>query len=146
MREVLSFRLDELAASQVRREAAARGKRLAAYLEELVVNNLARQLSRPPNLVSVLRTLRHNRALLEEAGVRRAEIFGSVARGEEREDSDVDILVDLDPDIVRDLLDYSCVQQTLEDLIGCRVDIAVHGRARRPEMEAEIARDAVTAY
>jgi uncharacterized protein len=49
---------------------------------------------------------------LEKIGVRHADIFGSVARREERTDSDVDILVDLDPSVVRDLFAYSRGQRT----------------------------------
>lgn len=45
-------------------------------------------------------------------------LFGSVARCEEGPDSDVDILVDLDPEIVDDLFSYSRVQRTLQDLVG----------------------------
>jgi predicted nucleotidyltransferase len=145
MREVMSFRLDAKAAEAARVRATTKGKKLTAYLEDLVLSDLTAGPKSRPTLVEVIRLLRSNRAELEKIGIRHAEIFGSVARGEDLPDSDVDILVDLDPVIVRDLFAYSRVQRTLQDLVGRRVDIARRGRTR-PELDAEIIKDAVHAY
>jgi uncharacterized protein len=146
MREVLSFRLENQAAVSVRAKAAANGKGVTAYLEELVMSDLAQSSNSRSVLAAVLRLLRQNRADLEKAGIRHAEIFGSVARGEDTPNSDVDILVDLDPELVDDLFAYSRMQRMLQNLVGRPVDIARKGRPRSPEMNAEIARDAVHAY
>jgi uncharacterized protein len=145
MREVLSFRLDSKAVSSERAKAAITGKTLTAYLEDHVMRDFAGKPNSPPALVDVLRLIRSNRADLEKVGIRHAEIFGSVARGEDRPDSDVDVLVDIDPEIVTDLFAYSRVQRTLQDIIGRPVDITRLGRTR-PEMDAELTRDAVHAY
>jgi predicted nucleotidyltransferase len=146
MREVLSFRLENQAAASVRAKAAADRKSVTAYLEELVMSDLAQSSNSRPVLARVLQLLRQNRVDLEKAGIRHAEIFGSVARGEDTPNSDVDILVDLDPKLVDDLFAYSRVRRTLQNLVGRPVDIARKGRPRSPEMDAEIARDAVHAY
>ena len=145
MREVMSFRLDAKAAEAARIRATTKGKKITAYLEDLVLSDLTAGPKSRPTLVEVIRLLRSNRAELEKIGIRHAEIFGSVARGEDLPDSDVDILVDLDPAIVRDLFAYSRVQRTLQDLVGRRVDIARRGRTR-PELDADLIRDAVHAY
>ena len=145
MREVMSFRLDAKAAEAARVRATTKGKKITAYLEDLVLSDLTAGPKSRPTLVEVIRLLRSHRAELEKIGIRHAEIFGSVARGEDLPDSDVDILVDLDPDIVRDLFAYSRVQRTLQDLVGRRVDIARRGRTR-PELDADLIRDAVHAY
>ena len=145
MREVMSFRLDAKAAEAARVRATTKGKKVTAYLEDLVLSDLTAGPKSRPTLVEVIRLLRSNRAELERIGIRHAEIFGSVARGEDLPDSDVDILVDLDPAIVRDLFAYSRVQRTLQDLVGRRVDIARRGRTR-PELDADLIRDAVHAY
>jgi predicted nucleotidyltransferase len=142
---VMSFRLDAKAAEAARVRATTKGKKITAYLEDLVLSDLTAGPKSRPTLVEVIRLLRSNRAELEKIGIRHAEIFGSVARGEDLPDSDVDILVDLDPAIVRDLFAYSRVQRTLQDLVGRRVDIARRGRTR-PELDAELIRDAVHAY
>jgi predicted nucleotidyltransferase len=55
-------------------------------------------------------------------GAHNVRLFGSVARGEDDPDSDVDVLVDMDPD--RSLLDRAALQVALEDLLGRRVDVA----------------------
>ncbi|OCR02927.1 DNA polymerase subunit beta [Oscillatoriales cyanobacterium USR001] len=60
--------------------------------------------------------------LAAEHGASNVRIFGSVARGEEREDSDVDFLVELESD--RSLLDHIGLIQDLEDLLGRKVDVA----------------------
>jgi len=145
VKEVISFRLDAKAAEAARVRATAKGKKITAYLEDLVLSDLTAGPTSRPTLVEVIRLLRSNRAELEKIGIRHAEIFGSVARGEDLPDSDVDILVDLDPAIVRDLFAYSRVQRTLQDLVGRRVDIARRGRTR-PELDADLIRDAVHAY
>ena len=52
-------------------------------------------------------------------------IFGSVARGEAGPHSDVDFLVELDPD--RSLLDHAALQVDLEALLGRKVDVVTEG-------------------
>lgn len=59
--------------------------------------------------------------LAAEHGVRLIGVFGSVARGEDRVDSDVDLLVELPPDI--GLLGLGRFQQAAEDLLGASVDL-----------------------
>ena len=60
--------------------------------------------------------------LAAQHGASNVRIFGSVARGEESEDSDIDFLVDLDED--RSLLDRIGLIQDLGDLLGRKVDVA----------------------
>lgn len=55
-------------------------------------------------------------------GASNVRIFGSVARGETRPNSDVDFLVELEPS--RSLLDRVALIQDLEDLLGRKVDVA----------------------
>ena len=54
-------------------------------------------------------------------GAKNLRVFGSVARGEARPDSDVDFLIHLDDD--RSLLDHVALMQDLEDLLGRKVDV-----------------------
>ena len=54
-------------------------------------------------------------------GAYNVRIFGSVVRGEADEASDVDILVELEPD--RSLLDLGGFLADLEDLLKCKVDV-----------------------
>jgi hypothetical protein len=72
-------------------------------------------------------------------GARRVRVFGSVVRGEDRADSDVDVLVDLEPG--RDLLDIVAIKQDLEALLGRRVDVVTE-RALSPYLRNEVLREA----
>jgi predicted nucleotidyltransferase len=74
---------------------------------------------------SIRETIEDNRDRIKRIaarhGARRVRIFGSVARGETHSESDLDLLVKLDPD--RSLLDLIALKQDLEDLLGCQVDV-----------------------
>ena len=73
-------------------------------------------------------------------GARDVRVFGSVARGEERPDSDVDILVRLDPG--RTLLDLARLEADLERLLVRSVDVMPETALRAPVREAAL-RDAM---
>ena len=63
--------------------------------------------------------------LAERYGARNVRVFGSLVRGEATAESDVDLLVDMDPG--RSLLDLVGLWQDLEDLLQCRVDVLTDG-------------------
>jgi len=54
-------------------------------------------------------------------GARNIRVFGSVARGEAHESSDIDLLVDMEPD--RSLLDVTTFLADVRDLLGRKVDV-----------------------
>ena len=58
---------------------------------------------------------------MKRFGVKRASLFGSLARGEDREDSDIDILVEFEAG--KSLLDLAGLKIELEELLGRRVDL-----------------------
>ena len=55
-------------------------------------------------------------------GIARAEVFGSVARGQTREGSDLDLMVTFRPR-VRPGLEFFAMQEELEQILGCPVDL-----------------------
>ncbi len=59
--------------------------------------------------------------ILQRYGTRRAALFGSYVRGEMDDDSDIDILVDIEKDI--SLLDFVGLKLELEDALGKKVDL-----------------------
>ncbi len=59
--------------------------------------------------------------LAARRGARNVRIFGSIARGDAIEGSDVDFLVDLEPG--RSLLELGGLLMELQDLLGCPVDV-----------------------
>jgi predicted nucleotidyltransferase len=62
---------------------------------------------------------------MSRRGVVRAGVFGSVARGEATDQSDVDFLVEFEKG--RTLLDLSGLRLDLMELLGCEVDVATPG-------------------
>ena len=74
-----------------------------------------------------------------ESGARDVRVFGSVARGEEREGSDIDLLVTLEPG--RTLLDLARLELRLERLLGRRVDVVTEAGLREP-IRSEALREA----
>ena len=77
-------------------------------------------------------------AVAARHGVSNLRLFGSVARGEERADSDIDLLVDLADD--RGFDDYLALIDELESLFARRVEIVIErslSRHFRPYVEAE---------
>lgn len=79
-------------------------------------------------------------AIAERHGARRLRLFGSVARGESRPDSDVDFLVNLEEG--RSLLDQAALLVDLQDLLGVKVDVVSEGGIN-PRMRERILREAV---
>ncbi|MBI2299099.1 MAG: nucleotidyltransferase family protein [Armatimonadetes bacterium] len=86
--------------------------------------------------------LAEHRQELTAMGVLSLEVFGSVARGEAGPGSDVDLLVELDPDQPIDLLDFVHIQGELEEMLGCEVDLveraAVRERWRQRVLEEAV--------
>lgn len=70
-------------------------------------------------------------------GVRNIRVYGSVARGEAREGSDVDFLVDVEEG--RSLFDLGGFYADLQDLLGCEIDVGTAIKERlREQVEAEL--------
>ena len=77
-------------------------------------------------------------AIAARHGASNLRLFGSVARGEERADSDIDLLVDLADD--RGFDDYLALVDELESLFARRVEVVIErslSRHFRPYVEAE---------
>lgn len=75
-------------------------------------------------------------AILREFGVRRASLFGSVARGDQRDDSDIDLLIDLPPGA--SLMDVSRLGLALEDALGRSVDLVTSFEALHPVIQKRL--------
>jgi predicted nucleotidyltransferase len=93
----------------------------------------------------ILDRLRENELALRERGVTRAALFGSVARNEQNAESDIDILVDLDPAIVATMFDYAGVKDYIAGLFEESVDV-IDREALRPRVRPRAAADAIYAF
>lgn len=57
-------------------------------------------------------------------GAKDVRVFGSVVRGEDGENSDLDLLVSMEP--VRNLYDLIGLQQDIEQFVGCKTEVITH--------------------
>jgi len=96
-------------------------------------------------LSSVLRTLQAERDRLRPLGVRHLSVFGSTARDEARDDSDVDLIIDLDPDRQIDIFDLASIAAEVEAMLGRPVDLVRRG-ALKPHVAEQALKDEVRAF
>jgi uncharacterized protein len=93
------------------------------------------------NAISTLKE--HEKLIRQKFGVRRIGIFGSFARGEEREDSDLDVLVVFEEG-QKTFDNYMDLKFYLEDLFGREVDLVTE-RALKPQLKDIIMKEVVYA-
>jgi predicted nucleotidyltransferase len=94
---------------------------------------------------SVIATLQAHQAELQRRGVRHAALFGSVARGDARPDSDIDIAIDLDEDALPDLFAYAGMKRYIAGLFPGPVDV-VDRAALKPWVRDTSIADLVYAF
>jgi len=93
----------------------------------------------------ILARLREGEAALKAQGVSHAALFGSRARGDNRPDSDIDILVEIAPDVRMDVFQYVGIVHSIEDLFPLRVDVS-NRIALKPHVRPAAERDAIYAF
>ena len=95
------------------------------------------------NLERIISILKEHKAELKEKyGVKEIGIFGSFIRGEYKEKSDLDILVEFEKDAKIGLLRFVNLENYLSDLIGFKVDL-VEKSALKPRIGKNILRDVI---
>ncbi len=92
-----------------------------------------------------LDVLRAHREQLEKLGVTRIAIFGSVVHGEARPDSDIDILVDLDPNAHVSYVGLGHIWDDLYNILGRDIDLVCRD-AIHPRLRERIISEAVDAF
>lgn len=73
--------------------------------------------------------------ILKKYGIKKAGIFGSYARGEVKEGSDIDILVEFEKSI--GLIDFIGAEIEMSDVLGVKVDLVTEG-ALKPRIKENI--------
>jgi len=96
-------------------------------------------------LDDVLRTLRAHESELRRLGVSHAAVFGSVARGEARTDSDVDVLVELDQDRPMGIFEYARLKLYINEILRGSADV-VNRKTLKPLLRDSILRDVSDAF
>ena len=92
------------------------------------------------NLEEIINLLKDAKPdLARRFSVRRLAVFGSYARGDQREDSDVDVLVEVDPSIG---LKFTDLAEEIEAMLGVRTEV-VSSRAIKPRNWEIIEKDLI---
>jgi uncharacterized protein len=93
-------------------------------------------------LDELLRTKREDiLRIAKNYGAYNVRVFGSVARGEADSESDIDLLVNMEPG--RSLLDLCGLLADIEDLLGCKVDVVTEDGLRE-RIRERVLKEAVT--
>jgi predicted nucleotidyltransferase len=95
--------------------------------------------------LEALETLRRSEKALRARGVRRAALFGSVARGENRPGSDIDIMVEIDPEAQLTVFDYVGLKEFIAGLFDSPVDV-VSRDSLKPYVRPTATTDAIYAF
>ncbi|HXE64999.1 MAG TPA: nucleotidyltransferase domain-containing protein [Bryobacteraceae bacterium] len=96
-------------------------------------------------LAWTIERLRAHEGRLRGFGVAHAAVFGSVARGDDRADSDVDVLIELDRDRAMGIFDYARVKLYINEILEGSGDV-VNRRMLKPMLRENILRDAVNVF
>ena len=93
----------------------------------------------------IIETLRQHEDELHRQGVAHIALFGSDARGDARPDSDIDILIDLDPDARLSVFDYVGLKDYIAGLFEADVDV-VNREGLKPYLKPAVLAEIVDAF
>jgi uncharacterized protein len=93
----------------------------------------------------IIATLLANRAELESKGVKHAALFGSRARGNATAKSDIDIMIDLDPENQIGVFEYVGLKEYIAGLFDIPVDV-VNRNGLKPYVKPAVLADAIHVF
>lgn len=97
------------------------------------------------NKRDAIEVLVRNQKALRAHGIVHAGLFGSVARGEAAPGSDLDILIELDPELRLDIFAYAGLKRYVAGLFRGPVDVVNKG-ALKPHLREPVSADAIYAF
>jgi uncharacterized protein len=93
----------------------------------------------------IIATIRKNAEAIRAEGVTKLAIFGSRARGDNRADSDIDVLIEVEPDISFSILDLIGVEHIIQDATGLPAQATMR-RSMPPRFAQRIADDILEVF
>jgi len=97
------------------------------------------------NREEIIARLRENETALRQRGVAHAALFGSRARGDQRPESDSDIMIEFDPTARITVFDYAGLKDYIAALFDGRVDV-VNRDGLKPYVKPAATTDAIYAF
>jgi predicted nucleotidyltransferase len=97
------------------------------------------------NSSEAIDTLRRSEEALHKRGVTHAALFGSVARGDNRAGSDIDIMIEIDPEARITIFDYVELKEYIAGLFDEPVDV-VNRETLKPYVRPAATADAIYAF
>src|SRR4029079_6525825 len=97
------------------------------------------------NSSEALQTLRRCEHALRGRGIKHAALFGSVARGDNSSDSDIDIMVEFDPDARITVFDYVDIKEYIAGLFDQPVDV-VNREGLKSHVRSAVTADVIYAF
>ncbi len=94
---------------------------------------------------AIIAKIRASEAPLRARGVAHAALFGSRARGDNRPDSDIDIMIEMRPDARIGLFEYVDIVHAIEGMFPLRVDVS-NREAQKPHVRPTADRDAIYVF
>lgn len=95
--------------------------------------------------IEILDRLREHESELHRRGVTHVALFGSIARGDARPDSDIDLMIEIDPATRVGVFQYAGIVNYLQDMFPGRVDVAER-KGLKQLIRPNVERDAVYAF
>ena len=138
----LSVRLPQSTRDRLKVAAAARGETVQGLVGGLVARFLVEEGRKAPSLGPVLGKLRAHATGLKAHGVNGLWVFGSVARGTARMDSDIDLFAEFNPKARLSLVGLASLRAELSELLGSPADL-VERSALRTTVRSSAEREAV---
>jgi predicted nucleotidyltransferase len=140
----IAFRSSPEVRERLRELARRQGRSMQAMLEELCDRALAGE-GDTPTLAGVIRRLRQHRGELKRLGIAQLYVYGSVARGDARPWSDVDLFADLADEERWNIVRWGHALDRLEEICGRRVDFAA-GRSLPEDVRRRANAEAVAVF
>jgi len=97
------------------------------------------------NREEAIARIKPHEAELRRAGITSLALFGSVARGEQRQDSDIDLMCEIDRSSGMSLIEFARVQTNLERYMSQSIDLVVRG-SMRPRIREQAEADMVSIF
>ncbi|MBA5778857.1 nucleotidyltransferase domain-containing protein [Stappia sp. F7233] len=140
----LSARVPASLRNRLKSIAARRGQKMQDLLNQIVEDYVEREDKAAPSANEIIRRLQDHRDVLTRMGVRHLFLFGSVARGDARPDSDIDLAYDLIPARKHSLFALGEIEQEIQGILGPsnKIDMAsrkdLFGHVRESALADEI--------